>query len=510
MIPVVSSEEMRRIDQQASEAAGIPSLVLMENAGRNAAELIAGYCRENFLKHICIIAGKGNNGGDGFVIARYLEKADFQVLVLMTFPAEQLSPDAFTNYEICRKSGTTLRLVTAPADLPDALSEAGLIIDALLGTGLQGAVSGWLKEVIDWINTRPQPVIAIDIPSGLSADMAGLPGSTVQADLTITMALPKLSQLFYPARSKTGVLKLADIGLPAGFEQNIKTTARLVYEADVALPESKPWQHKYSAGKVLIIGGSTGMTGALTLAAAGAQLSGAGMIYTALPASLNPVIEVKLTEVLSQPLSEAGPGYLGISAFDEILERVLWADAVLIGPGLGRRPETVEFCCKLIRFLTDKNKLSVIDADALFALSQETALITNLTEQQILTPHHGEFIRLWPGQETALQNQPWKILSLFTEKTKAVVNLKSATSMVGQKTQGCFINSTGNAALAKGGSGDILAGLTAGFLARGLSPLQSAISANFWLGRAADLAVSDQSARVTTPSDILIELKKLL
>ncbi len=391
MIPVVSSEEMRRIDQQAIHEIGLHGLVLMENAGRNSAVVIADFCRENSLKQVFIFTGKGNNGGDGFVIARYLQKAAYPVVVFMTSPPENLPPDALANYEICRKTEVKLSPLMAPSDFPSGLPESALIVDALLGTGLQGAVSGWLKEVIDWINTQARPVISIDMPSGLSADNAGIPGSVIQAEQTITMALPKLAQLFYPAKSMVGVLKVADIGLPAAFELSIRSTVRLIDESDVPLPVLKPWQHKYSAGKVLIIGGSTGMTGALTLAARGAQLSGAGMIYAALPASLNPIIEVKLTEVLSQPLTESEPGFIGTAALNEIRERVDWADAVLIGPGLGRRAETMDFCRQLIRLLIETKKASVIDADALFALAGEPEMLTELTERQGLTPHHGEF-----------------------------------------------------------------------------------------------------------------------
>jgi len=506
MINVVSNSEMRALDQRAINEFGIPGIVLMENAGRNSAEAILEVCDSEEIYSVIIIAGKGNNGGDGFVIARYLANNDVDVVVYLAAKKESISGDAQTNLQICENSSIEVVEINSVSQI-NTPCEDFIIVDALLGTGVKGSVKNLYADLIKWINDQNSYTFSIDIPSGLSGDYIEISGPIVEAQKTLTMGLPKLSQYFYPARSLVGDLEIIDIGFPIDLEEDPQNNVHCIDESDLIFDFPNADLHKHSAGRVFILGGSTGMTGAVVLSAKGASLSGAGLVICGVAESLNSILENKVTEQMSMALPEIKPGVLGKTATTLVNEKIDWCHSVLIGPGIGRDAKTFELVQQAILYSIKKKKKIIIDADALFILSTKPELIKLLTEDVVLTPHHGEFSRLFPRGKKTLKTQPWKVLQDFNKQCKAITNLKGAPSMVGEREDGVFINSSGNPGLAKGGSGDLLSGMIAGFAAGGMDLVEASVSANFIHGKAADNAAGKWGVRSFTLENLMDEIK---
>lgn len=509
MKKVVTIEQMRHMDRQTIENLGVPGIILMENAGYQSYVIADRFCRDNHIETIHVFTGKGNNGGDGFVIARHLHKNNYKVVIHPLEAIGALQGDAAINAHICEQYRIPTAPVASSSDLP-LLIGPSLIIDALLGTGIKGAVRGIYKDVIEWMNAQYQPVISIDIPSGLNGDSATTEGEAVDADLTITMALPKCAHLFYPARAFTGQLEVVDIGIPDFIEHDEHVRINLVEENDVFLPSPPPWQNKYSAGTLFILAGGPGMTGAATMAARAAGITGAGLVFLGIPSSLNTIAETSLTETLTLPLPADENGFLTADALPRILEKIDEVNALLIGPGMGRAPQTQEIIKAALEHAEKTNKPTVVDADALFYLSTDDTLCNRLGDHFILTPHYGEFMRISGHKKLEMQSVPWKVLEEFLSSHECTVNLKGAPSIAGSREKGLYINPTGNEGLAKGGSGDILAGLIAGFLSRGISPLQASISGNYFHGQAADLAADEIGITTYTPMDLIPYLQSVI
>jgi hydroxyethylthiazole kinase-like uncharacterized protein yjeF len=502
MIKIVANKEMHDLDAYTINEVGIPGVVLMENAGRavfNAA--LDLYQKQPAQGLITIFCGKGNNGGDGYVIARYFYTAGYSVQIIAIADPESLQGDALTNYKICRKLAVPVNYIATLKQL-NKQPQPALIIDALLGTGIKGPASGFTAEVIDYINASGAAVVAVDIPSGLSGDYASIPGPAIRAQLTVTMALPKRAHLFEPARSLVGKLVIADIGIPFDQKRFAKIGLNYINQQDITLPQTAGNENKYSAGKLFILAGSPGMTGAAVLAAQGALRIGTGLIMIGIPQSLNTTMEVKITEALTHPLPETSAGTLSVKGLSDISERIAWADTVLIGPGIGRNAETVQLVSQVCQMCNNANKPTVLDADGLFALSTLPELPSQLKACFLLTPHHGEFMRLSGYTKAAMAREPWRCVQAYLKDKSFIINLKGAPSLVANPEGSCFVNSTGNPTLAKGGSGDVLAGVCAGLMTRGLSPLQAAISGNYMHGLAADYMADAIGMIPALPGDL--------
>ena len=493
---------MQVLDRMAINEYGIPGMVLMENAGRavfeKASEL---YNRDIHSGAIVIYCGKGNNGGDGYVVARYFQNSGFPVEVISICDPETLSGDALTNARICIKLGISIRHITGIAEL-DQLQKPGLIIDALLGTGIRGFAKGLIAELISFINSCDAPVMSVDIPTGLSGDFMTVPGPVVKAEFTVTMALPKRAHIFEPARSFVGELIIADIGIPLSVQTREKIRLMHVEARDIILPRTAGNENKYSAGKLFILAGSPGMTGAATLSALGALHMGTGLVVAGIPMSLNSIMEIKLTEALTQPLPETSSGSLSLKGMETISERIDWSNAVLIGPGLGRDPETLQLVMEVFALCNASTKPVILDADALFAISSARDIQQKMHENVLLTPHHGEFIRLSNASKKEMATEPWTCVQAFLKDKSCVVNLKGSPSLVSGPTGTCFVNGTGNPVLAKGGSGDVLAGMCAGLMARGIPTIQAAITGNYLHGLAADLMAGELGIASALPGDL--------
>ncbi len=505
MDAVVLTEEMQALDKKAIAQYGVPGVVLMENAGRHAARAIMRRVPRQRFPRAAVFCGKGNNGGDGLVIARVLDAAGYRVRVFLLCPREQVRGDAAVNLNIVLRSGIKLREIETVEGLA---TDDSFYVDALLGTGLSGAARGLYKEVITWLNERSAPCFAVDIPSGLSGDRARVPGEAVMADATFTMACYKPAHLYGPAKQHCGAVSVVDIGFPGEMQRALRPTLWRVGTEDVVLPPRPDDLYKNRAGKVLIIGGSAGLTGAVTLSARAASAGGAGLVVAAVPAGLNAVLENKLTEQMSLPLGGKESRTLRGAPEEALLEKLEWADVVVVGPGMGRDDETLPFFISLTERLFSLKKKTVIDADGLYHLARKPELLARMDEQMVLTPHYGEFRRLFPEQAPQLDGEPWQACRGATERTAAVVNLKGAPSTAGQKGRPLFVNGTGNAVLARGGSGDILSGIIAALLAGGHAPLEAAWRGNVLLGRAGDLAAREWGAYAATQTEILAALQQ--
>jgi NAD(P)H-hydrate epimerase len=508
MIKVVSNEEMRRLDHFTINDLQAPGIILMENAGYQSFLKIKQECEKRAIHEALIFTGKGNNGGDGFVAARHFAKAGFDVRIFSLAVGDELKGDAKVNYTICVNYKIPVKKIEKIEDLPQS-ADGALIVDALFGNGIRGAIRGFAAEVIRWINAQDAFVAAIDIPSGINGNSASVEGTAVKADLTSTMALPKYAHLFYPAKDYVGELFIADISMPRFVEQSPDVAVNWVEEKDAAITPPRSGSHKYSNGKVFLLCGSPGMTGAAALAAEGAGVSGAGLVTVGIARSLNPVLEIKLTEQMTLPLADDGNGTLIAESLNEIRAKIDWADAVLIGSGMGRDEGNLTIMKEAVLYAVSSGKNMVIDADALFMLGENRDLLDKLPENVVLTPHYGEFLRLSGGKKEALQEMPWESAANFSRKYGCVLNLKGAPSLAAAGGE-VYVNSSGNAALAKGGSGDILGGLIAGLLARGTASLRAAYSANYFHGKAADIALQEYGSFSFQPKDILPYLKRLI
>mgnify|MGYP001797378735 CR=1 FL=1 len=396
MIKVVTASEMREIDRFTIEDIGVPGVVLMENAGLAAFRIIIQELEEVQDPLVYVFCGKGNNGGDGFVVARHLWNEGVYVRVFCTVEEHEIEDDARINYNILQNMHVPIEFLTDVAILDEVDDEPDMVVDALLGTGLRSAPSGTVRSVIDIINSSYESkVISIDVPSGLNASSPKVDGVAVRADITVTMALPKRCHKLYPAKNFVGELYIADIGTPPSVLNDDDVLVDMLEQDDIVLPFRYPDAHKYECGKVGVLAGSKGFSGAATLTAEAAQRMGAGLTILAVPESINPVVEQKLTEVITRPLPETKEQTIGKTSMKRIEDLLEWCDVLAIGPGLGRSKAVEEV---VVEILTNFDKPIVIDADALLALANNPHLLkSDKAPNWILTPHMGEFLRFFPN-----------------------------------------------------------------------------------------------------------------
>ncbi len=477
--PLVGAETMRALDRHTIGTLGVPGQVLMENAGRAVAEVVLAE-RGAVGGPVLVVCGSGSNGGDGLVAARHLALLGVPVkLVLIGNPSE-LRGDAALNFERIRVLG-----LEVAEGVPRAIG-ARVAVDALFGTGLARAVSGAPAAAIRRLNAaRPGVrVVAVDLPSGLDADTGQPLGVAVQADVTVTLALPKLGLALEPGRSLAGRIVVARIGI-AGRAPQVVPEAELWTRgaAGSRLPARPPHAHKGHFGHVLVLAGSRGKTGAAALAAEAALRVGAGLVTLGCPAGLNPILEQKCTEAMTEPLPETANQGLAVAALEPALGLARERDAVALGPGLGREAETGT----LVRALAERLRSPlVIDADGLLPFAGDPAALKARAAATVLTPHPGEAARLLGQSAREINRDRVGAARRLAEATGAVVLLKGAATVAAAPDGRTLVNPTGGPVLASGGSGDVLTGAVATFLAQGLEPLEAAALAAFVHGHAAD------------------------
>ncbi len=507
MIKIVTAAEMREKDRYTIEDIGVPGVVLMENAGRAAFRVIMQDLEGVPDPLVYVLCGKGNNGGDGFVVARHLWNEGVYVRVFSVVDESQFSGDALTNYTILKNMNIPIERIAVLEDLKEIeTAPPDLLVDALLGTGIQGAVKGFVGEVIDFINQNVETrIISIDLPSGLDAGSSDIAGSAIRADITVTMALPKYCHVFYPAKNHVGELYIADIGIPPFVLHREDIKVEMLEEADIMLPYRYPDTHKYECGRVAVLAGSQGFTGAAVLTALSAMRMGAGLVILGVPESLNAIMEQKLTEVITRPFPETGQQTIGKDSMPAVQELLEWSDVLAIGPGLGRSEE-VQQC--VIQILEDYHKPTVIDADALFALANHPKILENGPHPHwILTPHIGEFVRFFPElDKQELISKRLDYAREFAQKHHLTLLLKGAPALVAAPDGRVFLNPTGNPGLASGGTGDVLTGFIVGLLAQSYSPDEAGYTANFIHGYTADYVVKKGSPYSLLAGDLIREL----
>ncbi len=484
---LVTAQQMKELDSKATSQYGIPSILLMENAGRSVAEVADTMLDDAEGAIVTIIAGPGNNGGDGFVAARHLHNMGAKVAI--AYYGEEIGGqgDAAINRDIAQKMKLDIIQNPSKDDLLSLLSKSDLVIDALLGTGIKGNVRPTQSEIISIINECCSPVLSVDIPSGIDADTGNICGNSVMADVTITFALPKIGLVNYPGAMFVGELMVADIGIPKELLLKSGSNCFIVNKEIVgfALPERLPDAHKGCYGKVAIVAGSVGLTGAAVLAAEGALRMGAGLVTVACPESLNDILEAKLTEQMTFPVPECSHRAFGNASIEKVKQFIGERDSVVLGPGVGRNMETVEFILNLIESL---EKPAIIDADGLYAIASDLDVLKKAKAPIIITPHPGEMAMLVGTGIDYIQSNRLEIAVNFAKENNVIVILKGAGTIIASPDGDTFINPTGCPGMATGGTGDVLSGMIGALLARGIYPVNASCSAVYLHGLAGQIA----------------------
>jgi hydroxyethylthiazole kinase-like uncharacterized protein yjeF len=509
----VTAEQMQHLDHKAIEIYGIPGVVLMENAGRGAAEVILKTFPGLERNSVAVVAGKGNNGGDGFVIARYLLNAGVSVKVFLLTDPKVLQGDAQINYQIFLRMKGEVLPVPSYKDFQNVkrhLEKCGLLIDGIFGTGLDAEVRGYYREVIDHLNTLHKPVVAIDIPSGLDANTGKPFGVAIRATLTLTFGLPKVGLLIPPGTDYVGDLKIIDISLPRKLieEENVKT--HLLEKEEILKGLASPRRldsHKGDYGHVLVLAGSVGKTGAAAMACEAALRMGAGLVTLGIPKSLNAIMEVKLTEVMTEPLPETPKQTLSLKAFNAIVRLCEDKKAIIIGPGIGTFKETQALVLKLIKVL---NLPIILDADGITALSTQIKTFTPTQGPLILTPHPGEMGRLTGLTSKQVLDDRMGISRIFSQAHQTYLVLKGYRTLIVTPQGEIFINPTGNPGMASGGTGDVLTGMIGGLICQGFGILPSLQMAVFLHGLAGDRVSAEKGERSLVATDLIDRIPAIL
>ena len=531
---IITAEEMREIDRKTI-ASGIPSIELMENAGKAVARAIKSRYAPLRGKRVFIFCGKGNNGGDGLVIARLLARERAKIKVFLLAKKEELKRDPKINLRRALKqkirtprptrepcfSRFARKIEVTEIDISRRLKKfeqevkkADLIVDAILGTGIKGAPKGLEARAIKFINTLEKPIVSVDIPSGVEGSTGRVPGEAIRADLTITFGLFKIGLVVYPGAGYVGELEVADIGIPKRFLSNKKIKVNLITKEEISsyFKPRKPDTHKGTYGHLFVIAGSVGMTGAATLTSQAASLcfgalrSGVGLVTLGIPESLNEIMEIKLTEGMTLPLPESKKKTLSLKAEEKIIEFTEKADALALGPGLSTNKDTQRLVINLIK------KISlpmVIDADALNALVSHLSILQSRIQDpgsRIITPHPGEMARLIGKKAKEVQENRIKVAGDFAKKYRVIVILKGARTVISDPGGNTYINPTGNPGMASAGVGDVLTGMIGSFLAQRKEPLEAAKMGVYLHGLAGDLAAQEKGEESLVASDVLEKL----
>jgi hydroxyethylthiazole kinase-like uncharacterized protein yjeF len=519
---VFTAEEMKEIDRKTIEDYGIPGVVLMEMAGLVVSSKIKELVGR---KRVLVVSGSGNNGGDGLVVARNLHNEGWDIRVFLAARPEDLKGDALIQYKAAVNFGVNIQpIIELLTNYSSLIARHSIIVDALLGTGLNKNVTGILSDVIRLINKSKRPVFSVDIPSGISSDNGQVMGEAVKAEYTVTFGLPKRGHLLYPGAEYSGKLFIEDIGFPEELIRSEKCNVELLEKNVVSalIHERHKYSHKGDYGHVLVVAGSKGKTGASLMAARACLRTGAGLVTIGVPESLADIFQSRVTEEMTLILPDKGDGTLSEKASNKILDFLnKTADLLAIGPGIGVSNETN----KLMRTLI-KNSLApmVIDADGINSIKGEVEVFSKTKAPIILTPHPGEMARLLsqksrkfpPSTPPAKRRQGGTTIKIqdiekdriniatsFAKKTGTYLVLKGVPTIIAIPDGKAFINSTGNPGMATGGTGDVLTGMISGFLSQTMNPLNACILGVFMHGLAGDIAASEKGQHTMIATDII-------
>jgi NAD(P)H-hydrate epimerase len=501
---VLNTAQMREADRRTIHEIGIPSIVLMENAGRQAVAAMEAAFEDLASSRVAVLCGRGNNGGDGFVVARTLIQRGVETSVFLMGSVSHVQGDARTNIEVLGRIGLTVVELTNAQEWElhfSEISECDIIVDALVGTGFHGELTGLLQTIVADVNALGVPVVAIDLPTGVSADSADVEGEAIEASMTVTLAAPKIPLVFPPADRHGGDLVIADIGIPYPLIDELEGPylELLTREAIRELvPSRAADSHKGDFGRVLIVAGSVGRTGAAHLAAMGALRSGAGLVTVATPRSCLGIVAAMGPEYMTEALDETESGAIHFAALDRLFE--LDADVIAVGPGLGRDPGTVAFVHGL---LERAGVPVVIDADGLNAFAGDPdRLMGRDGVDVVVTPHPGEMGRLLGTSIEAVQRDRLASARRFATEHRTHVVLKGHRTIVAGPEGRAFVNLTGNPGMATGGTGDLLTGMIAAWIAQLLDAEAACRLAVYLHGSAGDLAAAEEGDVALIASDI--------
>ena len=510
---ILTSAQMKEIDRRTIEEVGIPGPVLMENAGiqifRFLQTIILPYVDED---KIVIVSGRGNNGGDGLVIARHLWNNGMIPLVLLLGAKKELRGDAALNLGIAERIGVPVLEVKTEAEWSarkKRLKDASVIIDAVFGTGLTKPADGLFARAIQDINRSAAFKVAVDIPSGLSADGFEIVGPAVRADVTVTLAAPKIAHILPPAEEWVGELMIADISVPAFLFDSPELKLEMVEKGHVlgAFQKRKKDSHKGTYGHLLIIAGSLGKTGAAVMAGKAALKTGAGLVTVGTVRSGLPAVAKGMAELMTEPLAETEEGTIAAAARTRARALLKGKTALLIGPGISTHDSTAEFLAGL---LSEVKIPVVIDADGLNILSKKPNLLKKLPWPAILTPHPGEFARLVGLPLREVIKRKLELAPEFARKHKVVLVLKGYRTLTCAPDGRTFINPTGNPGMATGGSGDVLSGMIASLLLQEKDALRAALAAVYLHGLSGDQAAEKTGERALVAGDLIRSLPRAL
>jgi hydroxyethylthiazole kinase-like uncharacterized protein yjeF len=504
-VRVLNAGQMRAAEERTIKELGIPAVSLMERAGACVVDAIVAEMSHRLGGRVAILCGVGNNGGDGFVVARLLAERHVSLFVAIVGRSDSVKGAARVSLESARAAGVAI------AEIPDEaawalgrgeLDGVSLIVDALFGTGLGRPLSGVAAAVVSAINASGAPVVAIDLPSGLSADRADVTGPAVRADLTVALGALKIPHVLPPADDHAGRVIVADIGIPSSVVEAVDGPAVEVMtraEAARLLPARRADTHKGTYGRVLIVAGSPGKTGAAVLAAEAALRSGAGLVTIATPASVQPVVAAMGREFMTLALPETRSGRLAAAATDLVLE--FDADVIACGPGLGTGSE-VSRCVE--GWLERSRVPLVLDADALNVFQTSTDLLRGRLDTEVaITPHPGEMARLLDSESADIQSLRLDLARAFAVDRQLHVVLKGHRTIVASPNGEAGVNLTGNPGMATAGAGDVLTGMVAGFYG-GLRDMQRAARLAVYLhGLAGDLAAKAHTETSLVAGDIV-------
>jgi len=502
---VLTSSQMKEIDRKTIEEIGIPGPVLMENAGIRIVENILVRRPAIAAERIAIVAGKGNNGGDGMVVARHLRNRGARPVVFLLAAQGEVKGDAALNLRIARNIGIEIRELPTTAAWKKQrrdLMQATLIIDAIFGTGLIKPAEGLYAAAIEDINEAPGFKVAVDLPSGLSSDTFRLIGPAVKADLTVALAAPKISHVFPPAEDYIGELIVADIGIPFEVLNDNRLKLEWVEKADLAsyFRRRAKDTHKGSYGHLFIISGSLGKTGAAVMAARAALRIGAGLVTVGTPRSCLPLVARSTMELMTEALPETEEKTLSENALPKILNLMKGKDGILIGPGISSHPSTA----KLVRTLLLKlNIPAVIDADALNIIAENPDVLKTLRKPAVLTPHPGEFARLVHLSVQEVLDYRLDLVPQFAAKYGVYLILKGYRTLIASPQGKTFINPTGNPGMASGGSGDVLSGMIASLIIQEKDILGATLAAVYLHGLSGDIGARKIGERPLLAGDLI-------
>jgi ADP-dependent NAD(P)H-hydrate dehydratase / NAD(P)H-hydrate epimerase len=508
LIPLATAEEMRRADRRATERYGVPSVLLMENAGRGAADAIERVLGPVGGRRVVVVSGKGSNGGDGFVVARHLVGRGARVSAWLVGRVDDVRGDARVNLDALQRAGECVTEVPEPAgktfDRLDAeLAGADVIVDALLGTGVRGPATGAVAAAIEAINAAGasgRSVCALDLPSGLPSDGEAPAGPVVRARVTVTFGLPKLGLILPAGAACAGRVEIADLGIPrVWLEEGISTALLEAADVRASLPLRPADAHKGSYGHLLVVAGSVGRTGAAVLACLGALRAGTGLVTCATAASQQPVVAAQLSEPMTEPLPETAARTISTKAVERVVELLGRMDALALGPGIGLDPETRTAVEVLVR---EVERPMVVDADALTALAGKPGLCRAAPAPRLLTPHPGEAARLLGCTIAEVQVDRIASARRLAADSGAIVALKGARTVVAHPDGRVTLNPTGNPGMATGGTGDVLTGVAGGLLAQGVANAEVLGAAVYLHGLAGDLAAATRGQAGLVAGDV--------